>query len=101
MKYIAYRELICSHKKTHVTKKIIVKISEPYTATQDQVDFPVDGIISGCHVEIDGIEEAGADFFGMDSLQAINIASNIDPYLERLRNKFEFFWLNGDAYFDE
>lgn len=100
MKYVAERKLLFSEKNGHITKEIVVKVSEPFIATENNVSFPVDGVASGCHVEVEGLDEPGFDLYGMDSLQAINLASNIDPFLERLSDKYDFFWITGEPYFE-
>jgi len=41
------------------------------------------------------------DVYGMDSLQAVNMASNIDAVLERLGKKYDFYWSSGEPYFDD
>ena len=101
MKYVAERKLLFSEKNAQETKEIVVKISEPFVATENNAKFPGDGVASACHVEIDGLDESGFDLFGMDSLQAINLASNIDPLIERLSGKYDFFWITGEPYFDD
>lgn len=101
MNYIADRKLLCSKKNNHVTEEITIKIGNPYIVQQGDVKFSADGVVAGCHVEIDGIDESGYDLYGMDSLQAINLASNIEPLLERLSTKYDFFWLTGEPYFEE
>jgi len=101
MDYIAERKLLFSEKNIHATKEITIKISYPYVVQQDDVQFPVDGVTAGCCVEIDGLDEPGFDLYGMDSLQAINLASNIEPLIERLSAKYNFFWLTGEPYFEE
>ena len=101
MKYIAERKLLVSEKTSDTTREVIIKISEPFIATEENASFPVDGVASGCHVEIVGLEEPGFDMYGMDSLQAINLASNIEPLLERLSDKYNFFWITGEPYFEE
>ena len=101
MRYVAERKLLYSGKDAQDTKEFVVKISEPFVATKDNAKFRVDGVTSACHVEIEGLDEPGFDLFGMDSLQAINLASNIDPLLERLSDKYDFFWITGEPYFDE
>lgn len=101
MKYIAERKLLFSEKGSQATKEMVVKISEPFIATENNVSFPVDGVTAGCHVEIDGLDEAGYDLYGMDSLQAIHLASNIDPLIMRLSDKYSFFWITGEPYFEE
>ena len=89
MKYVAERKLLFSEKNAQNTKEIIVKISQPFVATENHAGFPVDGVASGCHVEIEGLDEPDFDLYGMDSLQAISLASNIDPLLERLSAKYD------------
>ncbi len=101
MNYIADRKLLVSEKGNRARKEVIIKISDPYIVQQGDVKFPVDGIISGCHVEIDGLDEQGFDLYGMDSIQAINLASNLDPLLEKMSAKYDFFWLTGEPYFEE
>lgn len=101
MNYIAERKLLFSEKNARITKEITIKISSPYIVQQGDVKFTADGVVAGCHVEIDGLDEPGYDLYGMDSLQAINLASNIEPLIERLSAKYNFFWLTGEPYFEE
>lgn len=58
-------------------------------------------MVAGCDVEIDGLDERKINYYGMDSLQAINLASDIDPLIKRLSAKYDFFWLTGEPYFEE
>ena len=101
MNYIADRKLLFSEKTNHVKKEFTIKISSPYIVQQKDVGFHIDEIVACCRIEIDGLDEPGSDFYGMDSLQAINLASNIDPILERLSDRYNFFWLTGEPYFDD
>lgn len=101
MNYIAERKLLFSKKGSSARKEISLRISSPYIVKQGDVKFPVDGVIAGCDLEIDGLDERKISYYGMDSLQAINLASNIEPVIERLSDKYDFFWLSGEPYFDE
>lgn len=101
MKLLAERKLLCSNKGSNDRKEIVVKISEPFVATKDNAKFPVDGVISGCRVEIVGLDEPGFDLFGMDSLQAVHLASDIESLIKRLSSKYDFFWITGEPYFDD
>lgn len=101
MKYVAERTLLFSENNAQAKKKVTIKVSEPFIATKDDVNFTVDGVVSGCHVEIEGLNQPGFDLYGMDSLQAINLASDIDPLLKRLSDKYDFFWITGEPYFEE
>lgn len=101
MKYIAERKLLCAAKGSRQKHEITVRISEPFIVDDNNSSFPTDGVASGCYVEMAGLDEGKFDFYGMDSLQAVSIASNIDPLLERLSKKYDFFWLTGEEYFDD
>lgn len=54
------------------------------------VNFKFDPGTAGCTIEFDGLDECGSDFYGMDSLQVINLASNIEPLIEKLSAKYDF-----------
>ncbi len=101
LNFIASRKLLFAEKGERTRHEIEVKISAPYVVQQSDVDFPVDGVVTGCRVEIEGLDEKGCDFYGVDALQAINMASNIEPLLQRLSRKYDFFWLTGEPYFEE
>jgi hypothetical protein len=101
LRYIAQRKFFASRKGSEHRQEVVVKITEPFVVQQGDTSFPADGMISGCKVEIEGLDEPGFDVYGMDSLQAINIASNIDPLLQRLSEQYDFFWISGEPYFEE
>jgi len=100
-RFIAERRLFASEKGSQRRREVVFKISEPFVAKQEEVDFPVDGATAGCHVRIEGLDEPAFTVYGMDSLQAVNIASNIESLVTRLSTKFDFFWASGEPYFDE
>ena len=100
-RYIAERHLWFSEKKSGVRKKLLVGVGAPMIVAQDEVEYPVDGVISKCHVEFEGLNEHSFDVFGTDSLQAVNLASNIEAVIERLSDKYDFYWDTGEPYFDD
>jgi hypothetical protein len=100
-RYIAERHLWFSAKKNGVRKRMLVGLSAPAVVAQDEVKYPVDGVMSKCHVELEGLNEYSFDVFGADSLQAINLASNIEAVIERLSNEYDFFWATGEPYFEK
>jgi hypothetical protein len=100
-RYIAERRLLVSRKGSREQSEVVIKISAPFLVRQDDVDFPVDGTTSGCHVEIHGLDVSPFDVYGMDSLQAVSIASNIESLVKRLSDEFDFFWTTGEPYFEE
>ena len=78
-----------------------VGLCAPVVVSQDEVKYPVDGVLSKCHVEFEGLNEHSFDVFGTDSLQAINLASNIEVVLKRLSEEYDFFWATGEPYFED
>lgn len=101
LRYIAERRLLVSEKRSDKQRQVVIRITEPYSVRQDQVNFPVDGTTAGCHVEIDGLDVPAFDVYGMDSLQAVNMASNIESLVKRLSDRFDFYWASGEPYFEE
>lgn len=90
-KVIAERKLLYSAKGSTDRKELTIRIGVPY----------VDGEgLTRCPVEWDGLFEEFADIGGMDSLQALQLATNVDSMLEKLQKKFDFYWPSGDPYFE-
>ncbi|MGH9344780.1 MAG: hypothetical protein ACRD19_13605 [Terriglobia bacterium] len=100
-RYIAERHLLFSEKNGGVRKKLRVMVCAPRVVAQDEVDFPVDGVVSICHVDMQGLDEHSFDVYGTDSMQAVNLASNIESLIKRLSDKYDFFWATGEPYFED
>jgi hypothetical protein len=100
-RYIAERYLLFSKKGGGARKKLTVGICAPEVVAQDKVQFPVDGVVSICHVDMEGLDEHSFDVYGTDSMHAVNLASNIEAVIKRLSDKYEFFWATGEPYFEE
>jgi len=100
-KYIAERRLFYSAKGSNERKELIIRLGTPYQVQEGTVSFPVGGGVVGCHIELDGLDEKCPEVYGADSLQAINIASNLEPFLKRLQKKYDLYWLSGEPYFEE
>ena len=103
MKTIAKRILFYSPKGSSIRKRFVIRIGYPYVVDQTMVDFSIgaEGLV-GCHIETEGLEQEYQDeAYGVDEMQAINIASNIEPYLMRLRKKYDLFFESGEPYFEE
>lgn len=56
-RYIAERHLLFAGKNDGVRKKLTVGICAPKVVAQDKVQYPVDGVMSKCHVELEGLNE--------------------------------------------
>ncbi len=100
-KFIAERKLQYSEKGSDIRKNFSIRISAPYPVDERKVEFPIKEGFSGCSIYIDGLGETLPDVYGADSLQAVNLASNVEPFLERLQKKYEIYWSSGEPYFDD
>ena len=101
-KIIARRELLYSLKNEKVKNKMVVCIHAPYVVEQNMVEFPIDGLVVGSHVEVEGIEEIfHEEVYGVDEIQALQLATNVDSFLKRLSKKYDLYWLSGDPYFED
>jgi len=97
---IAERNLSCCVKGSDARIELTIRIGKPFPVTDGMVNFKVEGSFFGCSIDVIGIEEKHPDVFGADSMQAVNIASNIEPFLRRLKNKYDLYWLSGEPYFE-
>lgn len=100
-KIIAERVLFFCEKGSNHKKELRIQLHSPVVVDAGQVKFPVDGTTSVCHVEFEGLNQYSFDVYGMDSLQAINMASDVEKVLARLSAKYDFYWETNDPYFDE
>ena len=93
-KVIAERKLMFAPKGTQTRKELVIRIGVPY--------WVEDGV-AACPVEWDGLFEKKelADSRGMDLLQALHMAVDIDVLLEKLRSKYDFYWPSGEPYHDD
>lgn len=90
-KVIAERKLLFAPKGTQALKEFVIRIGMPY--------WVEDGI-AACPVEWDGLFEKAelADARGLDLLQALHLAADVDALLEKLRSKYDFYWPSGEPY---
>lgn len=100
-KFIAERRLFFSPKGRDNREELVIRIGAPFVVEEGSVEFPVGDGISGCRVELDGLSGKHlGTVCGADSLQALQIAADVEPALERLRTKCDFSFANGDPYFE-
>ncbi len=98
---IAVRKLYYSIKGISNLSEFTIKISMPYHANEfDKNDQPSQDCYA-CDISIEGINEPGFTVYGMDSVQAINIATNLEPFIKRLSKKYDIYWVDHEPYFDE
>lgn len=80
---------------------VTIRIVGPYLLTPGSVAFEFDEGTAGCDIEFDGLPQKTISVYGADTLQALQMAVDIDPYLRGLSRTYEFFYDNGDAYLDD
>lgn len=101
-KPIAERELLYSLKGKSKRHKLVIRIGTPYLLDESAVSFKFDPGTAGCTVEFDGLPENLVEHvYGADSLQALSLAADVDPYLKGLGKKYDFYWPSGESYFDD
>ncbi|MDX2411398.1 MAG: hypothetical protein QNK34_05525 [Woeseiaceae bacterium] len=98
---VAERRLRYGVKGSDERIDIVVRVGVPFIVEEGTVDFPVDGEISGCCVEIVGLpREVRETYYGADQLQALQLAANIDPLIRRFERQYDFFFCTGEPYFE-
>lgn len=99
---IAERSLQYSGPGSNDRKDLVIRIFAPFIVPAGTVNFDVDGSVAGCCWEFDGLPETVSDTaYGADSLQALQLAANIDSVLASLRHKYDFYFPSGEPYFEE
>jgi len=101
-KILAKRKLFYSLKGSDLRNRFLICIGFPHVVDQNTVEFPVGEGLIGCWIETEGLEkEYRHEVYGVDEIQAINIASDIEPFLKRLQKKYDVYWPSGEPYFDQ
>ena len=100
-RFIARRNLMYALKGSNIKKEFSVGICAPFKELSDYKDIINNDDFYGCIIMFSGINEPEEVVYGMDSLQAINLASNVEAILTRLGKKYDIFWSTGEPYFDE
>lgn len=99
---IAERHLLFSAKGESERKPLVIRIFAPRLVDPASVSFQVATGTAVCVVEFDGIpDETQGDTHGADSLQALQLAADIEPVMKRLSKRYDFYFPTGEDYFDE
>ena len=99
---IAERHLLFSAKGESERKPLMIRVFAPRLVDPASVSFQVAAGTAVCTVEFDGIpDETPGDTYGADSLQALQLAADIEPVLKRLSKRYDFYFPTGEGYFDE
>ena len=82
-------------------KPLSFRIYAPFLVEQNTVNFTISEGTAGCKYELLGLPEHITDtVYGVDSIQALQLASDIDGLLQSLGKKHQFYFLTGEPYFE-
>jgi hypothetical protein len=99
--WIAERRLLFSKKGDSQRHELVIRIGQPYLLEKGMVNFEFDDGVAGCSVEFVGFDEVGLnETYGADSLQALQLAADVEPILKTFSRKYDFFIPEGDPYFE-
>lgn len=100
--FIAERRIDFAHKGSEKRKELIIQIGRPEIVDPEKVNFPVTDCTAVCMVEFIGFgKEYLYPTYGADLLQALQLASDVEPTLKRFTDKYDFFFQSGEPYFEE
>jgi len=99
---IAKRELLFSPKGGGVRKPFTVRIFAPAERKSGEVSFAFTEGTAKCTVEFVGLPEPMSEhMYGADTLQALQLATDVEPILRRISKKYDLFFPSGETYFEE
>ena len=90
-KCIAERRLLFSPKGESMLKELHIRVGEPYWVNED---------MAACPIEFNGLFDEYSDVCAADLLQALHLAADVEPFLKKLCNKYDFFFSSGEPYFE-
>lgn len=88
--FIAERCLIAERIADGLRKDVAIRIGVPYWIEA--------GEEAACAVQFEGLPLSLSDRRGVDLLQALQIASDIDVFLVAMEDEFKFYWRSGEPY---
>ena len=89
---IAERRLVFEVIETGERRELTIRIGTPYWSAEQG--------FASCPREYEGLLESVADAVGIDTVQALQLATDIDSMLKHL-TKYRFYWPDGEPYFDK
>lgn len=100
--WIAERKLLFSKKGESTRSSLTVRVGKPYLLEIGMVNFEFHEGAAGCTVEIVGLGRPWSEeTYGADSLQALQLASDVEPILKRLSQQYDLFFQDGEPYFED
>ncbi len=99
---VASRSLRFKNRNSNESGELVVEIYKPYLLKEGMVEFPVSVGNAGCSLRVTGLdtERYNDEIYGMDSLQAISMAVDVEGILKKISETYELFFQDGDPYFE-
>ncbi len=99
---IASRTLKTKHRITGEIGELSVEIHRPYLLKEGMVDFPIHAGVSGCSVRVVGLgtDQYDQEVYGGDTLQVLQLASDVEGMLKHISQSCELFFKDGEPYFE-
>jgi hypothetical protein len=99
---IATRKLLFSPRGSNVRQPFEVQVLAPRELQSGEVEFEFSEGTAVCVVQLEGLPASLSErMYGADSLQALQLASDVEPLLRRLSKKYDLFFPSGESYFEE
>lgn len=99
---VAERQLLFCPKEGGPRKPFTVRVFAPSELKTGEVDFEFSPGTARCIVELDGLPGFNVGpVYGADTLQALQLAADIEPLMRRISRQYDLFYPTGEGYFDE
>ena len=100
-KFFAHRDLLFAKKGEQHKSRLTVRVSPPNIVSSTRGGTALDAGSAACEISFEGLGVENVEVYGIDTIQALALAVDIDPYIRGLSKNFDFYWPTGEPYFDE
>jgi len=98
---VAMRNLMFTRKGESRRHRVSVRIHKPFEVQIGDVNFDFSVGTACCRIQFEGLDEPDYSVYGVDTLHALELASNIDPILGTMSKSYDFYFDTGEKYFEE
>ena len=100
--WIAKRDLEYSRKGSSERLNLSICVFAPFELTEGSVNFAFQPGAAGCIVQTFGLpKDVTETAYGADTIQALELACNVDGLLRRFRREFDLYFPDGEPYFED
>ena len=99
---IAERRLCWAHKGDSSRSDFVIRVRAPFVVEPGSVDSPVSEGTGACRIEFVGFPVAVDEtVYGADTVQALQLATNVDPILQRFSDRYDLYFPTGEPSFEK